>query len=139
MCDGTQYTRSRYVDKHLLKTPADPHSLRRIGTSHDASPWRRSLQPWTPRLSRRCRRCGMISMELRTERKSARRPPPLLRRSRRLLRHLPATLRDAATIIAEEGMRPGEVFALRWPRLLIGEDGTGLIRVVDGKSKAASP
>lgn len=45
--------------------------------------------------------------------------------------------RDAATIIAEEGMRPGEVFALRWPHLFVGEDGSGLIRVVDGKSKAA--
>jgi len=45
--------------------------------------------------------------------------------------------RDAATIIAEEGMRPGEVFALRWPHLLIGDDGKGLIQVVDGKSKAA--
>jgi integrase len=45
--------------------------------------------------------------------------------------------RDAATMISEEGMRPGEVFVLRWPHLLIGEDETGLIRVVDGKSKAA--
>ena len=45
--------------------------------------------------------------------------------------------RDAATIIAEEGMRPGEVFALRWPHVFLGGDGTGLIRVVDGKSKAA--
>ena len=34
-------------------------------------------------------------------------------------------------------MRPSEVFALRWPHVFIGEDGTGLIRVVDGKSKAA--
>jgi integrase len=45
--------------------------------------------------------------------------------------------RDAATMIAEEAMRPGEVFVLRWPHLLIGEDETGLIRVVEGKSKAA--
>jgi integrase len=45
--------------------------------------------------------------------------------------------RDAATMIAEEGMRPGEVFVLRWPHLLVGQDETGLIRVVDGKSKAA--
>ena len=34
-------------------------------------------------------------------------------------------------------MRPGEVFALSWPHVFIGEDGTGLIRVVEGKSKAA--
>lgn len=45
--------------------------------------------------------------------------------------------KDVATIIAEEGMRPGEVFALRWPHVLTGEDGRGLIRVVEGKSKAA--
>jgi integrase len=49
----------------------------------------------------------------------------------------PQPWRDAASIISEEGMRPGEVFALRWPHVLIGEDGTGLIRVVDGKRKAA--
>ena len=29
--------------------------------------------------------------------------------------------RDAASIISEEGMRPGEVFALRWPHVFIGE------------------
>ena len=49
----------------------------------------------------------------------------------------PQPWKDAALIISEEGMRPGEVFALRWSHVLIGEDGTGLIRVVDGKSKAA--
>lgn len=45
--------------------------------------------------------------------------------------------KDAALILSEEGMRPGEVFALRWSHVLICEDSTGLIRVVDGKSKAA--
>lgn len=51
----------------------------------------------------------------------------------------PQPWRDAATIIAEEGMRPGEVFALQWPHVLLSEDGsqTGMIQVVDGKSKAA--
>jgi integrase len=49
----------------------------------------------------------------------------------------PQPWRDAASIISEEGMRPSEVFALRWPHVFIGEDGTGLIRVVEGKSKAA--
>jgi len=49
----------------------------------------------------------------------------------------PQPWRDAASILSEEGMRPGEVFALRWPHVFIGEDGTGLIRVVEGKSKAA--
>jgi integrase len=44
---------------------------------------------------------------------------------------------DAATIIAEEGMRPGEVFALRWSHIFIGGEDNSLIRVVDGKSKAA--
>jgi integrase len=36
-------------------------------------------------------------------------------------------------------MRPGEVFALQWQHVLLSEDGsqTGMIQVVDGKSKAA--
>ena len=49
----------------------------------------------------------------------------------------PQPWKDAAYTISEEGMRPGEVFSLRWLHLLIGEDGTGLIRVIDGKSRAA--
>ncbi len=48
----------------------------------------------------------------------------------------PQPWRDAATMIAEEGMRPGEVVVVRWEHLFMGDD-TGLIRVVDGKSKAA--
>jgi integrase len=44
---------------------------------------------------------------------------------------------DAAFLIVEEGLRPGEAFALRWEHVLLGEDGSGLIRVVDGKSRAA--
>ena len=48
----------------------------------------------------------------------------------------PQPWRDCATLILEEGFRPGEVFALRWSHILFGEDG-GLIRIVDGKSKAA--
>ena len=39
----------------------------------------------------------------------------------------PQPWKDAAYTISEEGMRPGEVFSLRWLHLLIGEDGTGLI------------
>ena len=35
------------------------------------------------------------------------------------------------------GMRPGEVFALRWEGILLNDDGTGLIQIVRGKSKAA--
>lgn len=44
---------------------------------------------------------------------------------------------DAAFLIVEEGLRPGEAFALRWEHILLGEDRTGLIRIVDGKSRAA--
>jgi integrase len=44
---------------------------------------------------------------------------------------------DCATIILDEGFRPGEVFSLRWPHILFGNDGTGLIQIVAGKSKAA--
>lgn len=49
----------------------------------------------------------------------------------------PQPWRDCATLILDEGFRPGEVFALRWPHLLFNEDHTGLIQIVDGKSKAA--
>lgn len=49
----------------------------------------------------------------------------------------PQPWRDCATIILDEGLRPGEVFALRWPHVLMNDDGTGLIQIVTGKSKAA--
>jgi integrase len=45
--------------------------------------------------------------------------------------------KDCATMILDEGFRPGEVFALRWLHILLNDDGTGLIQIVDGKSKAA--
>jgi len=48
----------------------------------------------------------------------------------------PQPWKDCATIIAEEGMRPGEVFVLQWQHLLLDESG-GLIRIADGKSKVA--
>jgi integrase/recombinase XerC len=48
----------------------------------------------------------------------------------------PQPWRDCATIIAEEGMRPGEVFVLQWQHVLANGKG-GLIRIADGKSKAA--
>jgi integrase len=44
--------------------------------------------------------------------------------------------RDAATVILGTGMRPGEVFTLRWEFVLLNGQG-GLIHVSDGKSKAA--
>jgi integrase len=53
------------------------------------------------------------------------------------LDNCPQPWQDVATIIADEGMRPGEVFVLRWEHILLGEEGKGLIRIVDGKSKAA--
>lgn len=49
----------------------------------------------------------------------------------------PQPWKDAATIIAGEGMRPGEVFVLKWEHILMGEEDGGWIRVVDGKSRAA--
>ena len=49
----------------------------------------------------------------------------------------PQPWRDCATIILDEGFRPGEVFALRWPHLLLDDHSTGLIQIVEGKSKAA--
>ena len=50
----------------------------------------------------------------------------------------PQPWRDCATIILDEGFRPSEVFALRWSHVFFNEDGTGLIQVVEGKSKAAN-
>ncbi|MGA6982534.1 MAG: site-specific integrase, partial [Candidatus Sulfotelmatobacter sp.] len=49
----------------------------------------------------------------------------------------PQQWRDCATIILDEGFRPGEVFSLRWPHIHFDNDGTGLIQIVSGKSKAA--
>jgi integrase len=49
----------------------------------------------------------------------------------------PQPWRDCATIILDEGFRPSEVFALRWTLVFFNEDGTGLIQVAEGKSKAA--
>ncbi len=45
--------------------------------------------------------------------------------------------KDIATLILDEGFRPGEVFILRWPAVLLNDDGTGFIKVVEGKTKAA--
>jgi integrase len=50
----------------------------------------------------------------------------------------PQPWRDCATIILDEGFRPGEVFTLQWPAVFLNEDGkTGFIQIVDRKSKAA--
>ena len=62
----------------------------------------------------------------------------VLKRTRRPRTLTPAqALADCAIIILDEGFRPGEVFALRWPHILLNDDGTGLIQIVEGKSKAA--
>jgi integrase len=45
--------------------------------------------------------------------------------------------KDCATIMLGTGMRPGEVFSLRWENVLLNEDRTGLIQITRGKSKAA--
>ena len=54
----------------------------------------------------------------------------------RYLGACPQPWRDCATVIVDEGMRPGEVFALKWSHVLLNGKG-GLIRVAEGKSKAA--
>jgi integrase len=48
----------------------------------------------------------------------------------------PQPCKDAATIIRGTGMRPGEVFTLRWERVLLNGE-RGLLQVSEGKSKAA--
>jgi integrase len=57
--------------------------------------------------------------------------------SDKYLQACPQPWRDCATIILDEGFRPSEIFALRWPHVFFNEDGTGLIQIVEGKSKAA--
>jgi integrase len=49
----------------------------------------------------------------------------------------PQPWKDCAIIMLDEAFRPGEVFALRWSHIHLNEDGTGLIQIVDGKTKAA--
>jgi integrase len=49
----------------------------------------------------------------------------------------PQPWKDCATLILDEGFRPSEVFCLRWNAVLLKDDGTGLIRIIDGKSRAA--
>lgn len=44
--------------------------------------------------------------------------------------------RDAATVMLGTGMRPGEVFSLRWEYVLLNGSG-GFIQVAEGKSRAA--
>ncbi len=44
--------------------------------------------------------------------------------------------KDAATLILGTGMRPGEVYKLRWEFVLLNDSG-GLVHVSEGKSKAA--
>ncbi len=53
------------------------------------------------------------------------------------LKACPQPWRDCATIILDEAFRPSEVFTLRWPRVFFNNGGTGLIQIVEGKSKAA--
>lgn len=48
----------------------------------------------------------------------------------------PQPWQDAATIIRGTGMRPGEVFTLRWENIYLNGN-SGLIQVTDGKTKAA--
>ena len=54
----------------------------------------------------------------------------------RYIAECPQPWRDAAIIVRGTGMRPGEVFALRWENIYL--NGTsGLIQVTEGKTKAA--
>ncbi len=48
----------------------------------------------------------------------------------------PQPWRDVATVMLGTGMRPGEVFGLRWERVLLNGQG-GLIQITEGKSRAA--
>lgn len=56
--------------------------------------------------------------------------------SERYLKACPQPWKDCATIILDEGFRPGEVFVLQWPHVFF-ENSRGFIKIVEGKSKAA--
>ena len=49
----------------------------------------------------------------------------------------PQPWKDCAALIVDEGFRPSEVFALQWQHILFYDDGSGLIQIAEGKSKAA--
>jgi integrase len=57
--------------------------------------------------------------------------------SSKYIKACPQPWADCATTILDEAFRPSEVFSLRWPHLLFNQDETGLIQIVEGKSKAA--
>jgi len=50
--------------------------------------------------------------------------------------HCPQPWRDAAIIVRGTGMRPGEVFPLRWENVYLNGN-SGLIQITEGKTKAA--
>lgn len=52
------------------------------------------------------------------------------------LKACPQPWKDGATIMLGTGMRPGEVFSLRWENILLNRSG-GLLQVTNGKSRAA--
>ncbi len=54
----------------------------------------------------------------------------------RYIANCPQPWRDAAMLVRGTGMRPGEVFALKWENLHFDTTG-GLIQVTEGKTKAA--
>ncbi len=54
----------------------------------------------------------------------------------RYIAECPQPWRDAAVIIRGTGMRPGEVFPLRWENIYLNGQG-GLIQITEGKTKAA--
>lgn len=54
----------------------------------------------------------------------------------RYIAYCPQPWQDAAMLIRGTGMRPGEVFALRWENIHLNGTG-GLIQVTEGKTKAA--
>jgi integrase len=54
----------------------------------------------------------------------------------RYIAHCPQPWQDAALLIRGTGMRPGEVFALRWVNVHLNGNG-GFIQITEGKTKAA--
>jgi integrase len=120
------------TDEHAQQFAAEYHSLSPSGINRGLRTLRRALNlayQW-----------NQLDKPVKVERAKGENQRDLVLTDSELTAYLcacPQPWQDVASIIAEEGMRPGEVFALRWSHILIGDGCARLIRVVDGKSKAA--
>jgi len=123
---------SELTDQHAQEFARKHSSLSPSGVNRGLRTLRRALNlayQWG-RLEKPCK-VGLVAGERQRDRVLTE------NEIQKYLAACPQPWKDCAAIILDEGFRPGEVFALRWPHLLMNDDGTGLIQIVAGKSKAA--